>query len=81
MSKFGDFLKQTSEISNKDRLVVMTGTLILTGMGMYLNHALLKSRLKGLEKDELIANLDYEIHENKKELARLTYLENEYYNK
>lgn len=49
MSKLNNFLNEVSEISNKDRLVIMGCTAALTGIGYVLNHQLFKSRIKNID--------------------------------
>lgn len=51
MKNFKQFLNKTSNITNGERLVAMTCTVLLTGIGMYLNNKLFDTRIKLLNKE------------------------------
>ena len=50
MTNFKQFLNKTSNITNGERLVAMTCTVLLTGIGMYLNNKLFDTRIELLNK-------------------------------
>ena len=50
MTNFKQFLNKTSNITNGERLVAMTCTVLLTGIGMYLNNKLYDTRIELLNK-------------------------------
>lgn len=52
MSKIKDFLKETSEISNGDRLTIVAGVAIMWGVGLWFNKALNKTNVE-LFKSEM----------------------------
>lgn len=56
MTNFKQFLNKTSNITNGERLVVMTCTALLTGIGMYLNHKLFDTRVELLSKEIELEN-------------------------
>lgn len=58
MNKIKNFLDQTGEIRNGDRLVAVAGVLGLAIMGQVLNIKLYKSRIEGIDKDMRIAELE-----------------------
>ena len=57
MTNFKQFLNKTSNITNGGRLVAMTCTVLLTGIGMYLNNKLFETRLDLFEKQRELDNL------------------------
>ena len=50
MTNFKQFLNKTSNITNGERLVAMACTVLLTGIGMYLNNKLFDTRIELLNK-------------------------------
>lgn len=56
MKNFKQFLNKTSNITNGERLVAMTCTVLLTGIGMYLNNKLFDTRIKLLNKEMELEN-------------------------
>lgn len=56
MTNFKQFLNKTSNITNGERLVAMTCTVLLTGIGMYLNNKLYDTRIKLLNKNIELEN-------------------------
>lgn len=70
MGKIKDYFKQTSEITNGDRLNIVVSTVVLVGMGFILNNELFKSRIEGLAKDCKISELEKNLLEKEsKELS------------
>ena len=49
MKKFRNFLNQTSEITNGQRLTIMACTLALMGIGYWRNHAAFKAEMKNIK--------------------------------
>ena len=49
MKKFRNFLNQTSEITNGQRLTIMVCTLGLMGIGYWRNYAAFKAEMKNIE--------------------------------
>ena len=56
MTNFKQFLNKTSNITNGGRLVAMTCTVLLTGIGMYLNNKLFNTRIELLNKEIELEN-------------------------
>ena len=49
MKKFRNFLNQTSEITNGQRLTIVGCTLALMGIGYWRNYAAFKAEMKNIE--------------------------------
>ena len=49
MKKFRNFLNQTSEITNGQRLTIMACTLALMGIGYWRNYAAFKAEMKNID--------------------------------
>ena len=58
MSKIKEFLNETSEMTNKDRLVIAGCTIGLVAMAQILNYKLFASRMDGIVKDAKIDMLE-----------------------
>lgn len=56
MTNFKQFLNKTSNITNGERLVAMACTVLLTGIGMYLNNKLFDTRIELLNKKVELEN-------------------------
>ena len=56
MTNFKQFLNKTSDITNGERLVAMACTVLLTGMGLYLNNKLFSTRIELLNKEIELEN-------------------------
>lgn len=69
MSKLKEFLNETSDMTNKERLVIAGCTIGLVAMANILNFKLFSSRLDGIGKDAKIGMLESELDELKKNLV------------
>lgn len=65
MSKIKEFLNDTTEISNGDRVIIVASTLGLMAMAHVLNYKLFRSRLDNLDKDEKIHKLETKLEVEK----------------
>lgn len=61
--KMKEFLDQTSEMRNGDRITIVVCTTILTGLALTLNQKLTKSKISGIYKDMEILALKTKLEE------------------
>lgn len=63
MKKFRNFLQQTSEITNGDRLKIMLCTLALMGIGYWRNYAAFKAEMKNVDLEIKWVNIKSKLRE------------------
>ena len=68
MKKFRNFLNQTSEITNGERLTIMVCTLALMGIGYWRNYAACKAELKNIDLEMEKEDLEIELNNLKNRL-------------
>ena len=68
MKKFRNFLNQTSEITNGQRLSIMLCTLGLMGIGYWRNYAASKAEMKNIDLEMEKEDLEIELNNLKNRL-------------
>ena len=68
MKKFRNFLNQTSEITNGQRLTIMACTLALMGIGYWRNYAAFKAEMKNIDLEMEKEDLEIELNNLKNRL-------------
>ena len=68
MKKFRNFLNQTSEITNGQRLTIVLCTLGLMGIGYWRNHAAFKAEMEKEDLEIEKENLEIELNNLKNRL-------------
>ncbi len=63
MKKFRSFLNQTSEITNKDRLILLGCTLGLMGIGYWRNYAAYKAEMENINLEIKLVNMKCKLRE------------------
>ena len=63
MKKFRNFLQQTSEITNKDRLTLLVCTLGLMGIGYWRNYAAFKAEMENINLEIKLVNMKCKLRE------------------
>ena len=68
MKKFRNFLNQTSEITNGQRLTIVLCTLGLMGIGYWRNNAAFKAEMKNIDLEMEKEDLEIELNNLKNRL-------------
>ena len=68
MKKFRNFLNQTSEITNGQRLGIMLCTLAFMGIGYWRNYAAYKAEMKNIDLEMEKEDLEIELNNLKNRL-------------
>lgn len=63
MKKFRNFLQQTSEITNKDRLIIEVCTLGLLGMLYWRDYAANKAEMENIDLEIKLVNMKRKLRE------------------